>query len=137
MTSSTLLGMSRTTRGDRWRHWTGVLFRRRVFYDPAPGGRYRQLAERPEGSHSPRALGDIDSDSRRINATLTKAQVEKSPDIDTDRPVSHQQVTEYYRYYEYPSYWSRPYLWGGYPFLVMSPGRATTLEHERHWERGR
>ena len=61
---------------------------------------------------SPRALGDIDWDGRRIHAALTKAQVEKSPDIDTDRPVSRQQEIEYYRYYGYPSYWSGPYLWG-------------------------
>ena len=46
---------------------------------------------------SPRALGDIDWDDRRIDAELTKAQVEKSPDIDTDRPVSRQQEIEYYR----------------------------------------
>ena len=83
---------------------------------------------------SPMALGDIDWDNRRINAALTKAQVEKSPDIDTDRPVSRQQEVEYYRYYGYPSYWSGPYLWGGYPFRVTPPGRATALEHERRWE---
>ena len=85
---------------------------------------------------SPRALGDIDWDDRRIDAALTKAQVEKSPDIDTDRPVSRQQEIEYYRYYGYPSYWSGPYLWGGYPFPVVSPGRSATLEHERRWEWG-
>ena len=85
---------------------------------------------------SPRALGDIDWDDRRIDAELTKAQVEKSPDIDTDRPVSRQQQIEYYRYYGYPSYWSGPYLWGGYSFPVVSPGRSATLEHERRWEWG-
>jgi len=85
---------------------------------------------------SPRALGDIDWDDRRIDAALTKAQVEKSPDIDTDRPVSRQQEIEYYRYYGYPSYWSGPYLWGSYPFPVVSPGRSATLEHERRWEWG-
>ncbi len=85
---------------------------------------------------SPRALRDIDWDDRRINAALTKARVEKSPDIDTDRPVSRQQEIEYYRYYGYPSYWSGPYLWGGSPFPVMSPGRSATFEHERRWEWG-
>src|SRR4026207_33995 len=40
---------------------------------------------------SPMALGDIDWDNRGINAALTKAQVEKSPDIDTDRPVSREE----------------------------------------------
>jgi hypothetical protein len=66
---------------------------------------------------------------------LTKAQVEKSPNIDTDQPVSRQHEIEYYRYYGYPSYWSGPYLWGGYPFPVMSSDQAT-LESERRWEWG-
>lgn len=84
---------------------------------------------------SPRALRDIDWDGRRINAALTKAQVEKSPNIDTDQPVSRQHEIEYYRYYGYPSYWSGPYLWGGYPFPVTSSDQAT-LENERRWEWG-
>ena len=85
---------------------------------------------------SPRALGDIDWDGRRLTASLTKAQVEKSPAIDTDRPVSRQQEIEYYRYYGYPSYWSGPYLWGGYPLPVMSRASAPRLEDERRWEWG-
>jgi hypothetical protein len=84
---------------------------------------------------SPRALRDIDWDGRRINAALTTAQVEKSPNIDTDQPVSRQHEIEYYRYYGYPSYWSGPYLWGGYPFPVTSSDQAT-LENERRWEWG-
>lgn len=85
---------------------------------------------------SPRALRAIDWDGRRLDAALTKAQVEKSPAIDTDRPVSRQQEIEYYRYYGYPSYWSGPYLWGGYPFPVTTPEPATSLENERRWEWG-
>ena len=85
---------------------------------------------------SPRSLRDIDWDDRRIHAALTKAQVEKSPDIDTDQPVSRQKEIEYYRYYGYPSYWSGPYLWGGYPFPVATPEPAASFEHERRWEWG-
>ena len=65
---------------------------------------------------SPMALRDIDWGGKRINATLTKAQVEKSPAIHTDRPVSRQHEIEYYGYYGYPSYWAGPYLWGAYPY---------------------
>jgi hypothetical protein len=84
---------------------------------------------------SPMALRDIDWRDRRINAALTKAQVEQSPDIDTDRPVSRQHEIEYYRYYGYPSYWTGPYLWGDYPSPFLSD-RATDspLEQERRWE---
>jgi hypothetical protein len=63
---------------------------------------------------SPVALRDIDWRGRRIAAALTKAQVEKSPLIDTDRPVSRQQEIECHRYYGYPSYWTGPYLWGAF-----------------------
>ncbi|MBI3108149.1 MAG: PRC-barrel domain containing protein, partial [Candidatus Rokubacteria bacterium] len=37
---------------------------------------------------SPMALREICWHRGRINAALTRAQVEQSPDIDTDRPVS-------------------------------------------------
>ena len=86
---------------------------------------------------SPRALGPIDWNGRRVTADLNKTQVEQSPDIDTDKPVSRQQEIEYYRHYGYPTYWSGPYLWGGYPYPVMTPAPAAgVLEDERRWEWG-
>ena len=84
---------------------------------------------------SPMALRDIDWPGRRIAAALTKAQVEKSPLIDTDRPVSRQQEIEYHRYYGYPSYWTGPYLWGAYPYPFPVPDRQTSFEQERRWAR--
>lgn len=83
---------------------------------------------------SPMALRDIDWDGRRIHAALTRAQVQQSPDIDTDQPVSRQQEIEYYGYYGYPHYWAGPYLWGVGPYPMMSPGRAASLEQERQWD---
>lgn len=83
---------------------------------------------------SPMALRAIDWDGKRINAALTKAQVEKSPAIDTDRPVSRQHEVEYYSYYGYPYYWAGPYLWGAYPYPLPLSDRATSLEKERHWD---
>ena len=86
---------------------------------------------------SPMALRDIDWPGRRIAAALTKAQVEKSPLIDTARPVSRQQEAEYHRYYGYPSYWGGPYLWGAIPYPYAFPGqdRETSFEQERRWAR--
>jgi hypothetical protein len=82
---------------------------------------------------SPRALRDIDWSGKRVNAALTKAQVETSPAIDTDRPVSRQHEIEYYGHYGYPYYWTGPYLWGAeaYPLPLSDP--TTSLETERHW----
>ena len=62
------------------------------------------------------------------------AQVEESPAIDTDRPVSRQNEIAYYSHYGYPYYWSGPYLWGAYPYPVPPPDRATSLENEQHWD---
>ena len=84
---------------------------------------------------SPMALRGIDWFGGRIEAALTKAQVEKSPLIETDRPVSRQHEAEYYRYYGYPSYWTGPYLWGAYPcpYPLLAPDLGTTFEQEWHW----
>ncbi len=84
---------------------------------------------------SPMALPAIDWDGKRINAELTKSQVEQSPNIDTDQPVSRQQEINYHRYYGYPSYWEGPYLWGLGPYPVTIPGGEAT-EYERRWEWG-
>jgi hypothetical protein len=85
---------------------------------------------------SPMALRDVDWDAKRITAALTKAQVEKSPEVDTDRPVSRQHEIAYYSYYGYPYYWAGPYLWGAYPYPYPVPpsGRETSLEKEQRWD---
>ena len=67
---------------------------------------------------SPFAVVHTDWPARRLDVALTKKQVEKSPDIDTQRPVSRQQEAEYLGYYGYPSYWGGPYLWGP----TLTPG---------------
>ena len=84
---------------------------------------------------SPMALTAIDWDAKRINAELTKSQVEQSPDIDTDKPVSRQQEINYQRYYGYPSYWEGPYLWGLGPYPVTT-SEGESGEWERRWEWG-
>jgi hypothetical protein len=68
---------------------------------------------------SPFALGKVDVSRERLDVTLTKKQVEKSPGIDTDKPVSRQHEASYFDYYGYPYYWVGPDLWGpmAYPRL--------------------
>jgi uncharacterized protein YrrD len=85
---------------------------------------------------SPIGLRAMDWEHKRISAALTQAQVEKSPDIDTDKPVSRQHEAIYYGYYGYDPYWAGPYLWGAapYPFLGVGPAlTAADLERERRW----
>ncbi len=47
----------------------------------------------------------MDWEHKCIPAALTKAKVEKSPDIDTDKPVSRQHETHLYGHYGQPRYW--------------------------------
>jgi len=72
---------------------------------------------------SPIALGQTDWSEHRLPVKLTRQQVENSPDIDTDQPVSRQQEIGYYQYYGWPAYWGGPYLWGPamYPGLPAVP----------------
>lgn len=55
---------------------------------------------------------------------LTKKQIENSPDIDTDKPVSRQQEIELYGHYQWESYWGSGFYGGGslgvsMPFPVL------------------
>jgi len=55
----------------------------------------------------PSAVVSVESDPRNIIVALTKAQVEGSPDILNDRPISQQMQNDLYGYYG----WNP--LWGG------------------------
>jgi hypothetical protein len=64
--------------------------------------------------------------ARQLPVSLTRAQVEHSPDFDTRKPVSRQQEAEYFRYYGYPYYWGGAGLWGmgAYPGSLTTAGRV-------------
>lgn len=71
---------------------------------------------------SPMSVLRADWQTRRLDVSLTKKQVENSPDIDTRKPVSRQHEAEFSGYYGYPYYWCGPYLWGRgvYPMGMMA-----------------
>jgi hypothetical protein len=75
---------------------------------------------------SPIAIGHPDWMGQLLPVSLTKSQVEHSPDIDTRKPVSRQHEVEYLGYYAYPYYWGGAGLWGisGYP----SPATERMIE---------
>jgi len=72
---------------------------------------------------SPFAVVHADWPARRLDLALTKQQVENSPDVDTQRPVSRQQEANYLGYYGFPSYWEGSYLWGS----TLTPGLAVPI----------
>ena len=57
---------------------------------------------------TPGALGRPNWEKLAFPVALTREQVEKSPDIDTDKPVSHQQELDLYNHYGWPLYWLDP-----------------------------
>jgi hypothetical protein len=55
---------------------------------------------------SPTALGRADGKSFVLPISLSKSQVENSPPIEADQPVSRQKESELHRYYGWHPYWS-------------------------------
>ena len=63
----------------------------------------------------PSAILRADLEQQRFLVSLTKAQVEKSPELAEDQPVSQQMENRLYTYYGWDP------LWGG-PYLSETPG---------------
>ncbi|MGD0232712.1 MAG: PRC-barrel domain-containing protein [Syntrophorhabdales bacterium] len=80
---------------------------------------------------SPFALGEVDVSKERLYVTLTKKQVEESPSIDTDQPVSRQHEALFLDYYSYPYYWDGPFLWGPMPYPRFSDADRKRDEEAR------
>jgi len=90
------------------RHWT-------IRYLVAETGTW--LADR-QVLISPYALIAVNKEAHNIAVELSKKQIEESPCLDSDKPVSHQFEQAYYRHYDYPTYWGGPYSWGTSPYFV-------------------
>jgi hypothetical protein len=75
---------------------------------------------------SPMSVVNTNWQAKLVDVALTKKQVENSPDVDTDLPVSRQHEAAYLQYYGYPFYWGGPYLWGPafYPSALALPTPA-------------
>ncbi len=59
----------------------------------------------------------VNKEEQYIALDLTKKQIEESPSLDTDKPVSQQFEQAYFGYYGYPMYWGGSYTWGFYPYI--------------------
>jgi hypothetical protein len=78
---------------------------------------------------SPYALDPANKGSKVIPVDLTRTQIENSPSLATDRPVSRQYEDDYYAYYGWPGYWDGPYTWG--PNAYPTRGRDRWSETSR------
>lgn len=64
---------------------------------------------------APEAVMRVDWDEKVVLTDLTRQQIQDSPDIDLERPVSRQQVSMVNAYYGWPAYWM------GGPVAGMTP----------------
>jgi hypothetical protein len=73
---------------------------------------------------------------------LTQKQIENSPALNSETPVSRQFEEAYYGYYGWPMYWHGAHRWGAYPFIgrareeqaELAPGEKTWDPHLRSTE---
>src|SRR5438105_4575007 len=57
---------------------------------------------------SPIAVRRANNEEKYLEVDLSKERVEKSPSIDTAKPISRRHEREYFQYYGWPYYWGGP-----------------------------
>jgi hypothetical protein len=67
---------------------------------------------------SPHSLVSVGMQVKHVTVALTKKQIEDSPSLAHDMPVSRQFEQSYYGYYGWPTYWGGEHMWGAQPYLV-------------------
>jgi len=106
----------------------GVIGQVRDFYFDDESWVIRYLVVETDAWHSnkrvlvsPLSLGRPDWSKKEFPASITKYQISRSPDIDTDKPISQQHEMGYLGYYGYGNYWGGSGLWGGalYPDMLQ------------------
>ena len=74
---------------------------------------------------SPVSLGPPDEGKHALPVRLTKAKIEDSPSIASERPVSRQLEKDIADYFSWPIYWTSP-VHSISPSSAASPSRAAT-----------
>jgi hypothetical protein len=72
---------------------------------------------------SPYSLDGVNTAEQKVFVLLNRKQIEESPSIDMDEPVSRQYEALYNGYYGYPEYWGGQSMWGGSPYIDLDRSR--------------
>jgi hypothetical protein len=84
---------------------------------------------------SPYAVVNVNKEEQYITVDLTQKQIEDSPSLDSDKPVSRQFEEDYYAHYGWPMYWGGPYIWGAYPYIARDREQWRELtQGEKAWD---
>lgn len=84
---------------------------------------------------TPYSLESVNEKEQYIKIDLTKKQIEDSPSLNSDKPVSRQFETDYYGYYGWPLYWDGPNMWGYFPNIVRDNKKwGDVKKGEESWD---
>lgn len=84
---------------------------------------------------SPYALAAVNKEEENISVNLTKKQIEDSPSLNSDKPVSKQFEEDLHGYYGWPTYWSGTNMWGDYPYIIHDSNEwKASNENEQTWD---
>lgn len=84
---------------------------------------------------SPYALFTIDPEKHQIAINLRQKEIEDSPSLESDEPVSKQFEEAYYSHYGWPFYWGGPLMWGPFPTIHFDPEEWLKAQQlERSWD---
>lgn len=72
----------------------------------------------------PSSVTLIDDDAGRVEVALTRGQIEASPTIDSDAPVSLRQQVDLHSYYGWPAYWGAAGAFGSIATPLDVPPEA-------------
>lgn len=70
---------------------------------------------------TPLSIREVNWEDRSVEVSLTRDQVERSPPIESDLPVSRQKEVEYFDYYRLPYYWTGSGVFGIGPSALPLP----------------
>ncbi len=74
---------------------------------------------------SPHAFDGFGPDGEALKVNLSKDQIENSPYIESQRPVTRQQEREYYQHYNWPAYWETSGILGIGAMPILTPAVET------------
>lgn len=90
---------------------------------------------------SPYSLAGVNKEEQYITINLTKKQIENSPSLKSDEPVSRQFEEDYFGYYQFPIYWSGALSMGAIPGLYpnmesvqVEENLKQSTQREKNWD---
>ena len=87
---------------------------------------------------SPISIGKAEESTETLSVGLTKDQIQDSPPLESDAPVSRQYETIFNQYHDWGNYWEGPLTWGNHPYPRLlqrteeMEKKAVAVENEVH-----